>query len=132
MAVKTKTPSLVAVYGTLRPGGHNNTLLDDASHVGPDWVGPYTMLDMGGLPCVSTKETQYIMVDVYDVSEECLFRLDALEGHPWFYERRLIHTAYGDAWLYFIANETELGDSIPVPGEIADWIEYITGNKEVL
>ena len=78
----------VAVYGSLRKGFGNHGLLEDSIYVGEGITeARYTMLHLGGFPGVVKKGNTSITVELYDVDDETLRRLDRLEGHPNFYER---------------------------------------------
>ena len=78
----------VACYGSLRKGFGNHGLLDDSIYAGDAITeARYTMLHLGGFPGVVKKGNTSITVELYDVNEETLKRLDKLEGHPTFYER---------------------------------------------
>ena len=78
----------VAVYGSLRRGFGNHGLLEDSLFIGEALTeARYTMLHLGGFPGVVKKGNTSITVELYDVDEETLRRLDRLEGHPGFYER---------------------------------------------
>jgi gamma-glutamylcyclotransferase (GGCT)/AIG2-like uncharacterized protein YtfP len=94
---------LVAVYGTLRKGFWNHSLIEKSRFMGEAKTGPeWTMHITGGhFPVIVPGETS-IAIEVYDVSMETMHNLDTLEGYPLFYNRRLIKTPYGDAWIYFM------------------------------
>lgn len=93
---------LVFVYGTLKQGFSNNRLLrncryKDATasgielHNGPGF--PYAMRGEG-----------ITYGELYEVNDETLASLDALEGHPIFYNRELTPVQAGgtscEAWVY--------------------------------
>ena len=98
----------VFVYGTLKEGFHNNRLLTDAEKVDEGHtVQKYDMHFSGGLPYVlESGDTSKIHGEVYLVNNDTFARLDQLEGHPDFYERRItwIQPKLGaprKAWVYF-------------------------------
>ncbi len=104
----------VFVYGTLKAGFSNSALLDDATLVGADILAPeYTMYDLGAFPAVSIGGTTPITGEVWEVDDFTMSRLDTLEGYPHFYNRSLIPTAHGEAWLYHI-NDTSAYASRPM------------------
>jgi len=81
----------VFVYGTLLRGEPNNGLLATARFMGQArTTRPFTMFDMGKFPGVVVEATCAIEGEVYDVDAETLARLDLLEGHPNFYERKQV------------------------------------------
>jgi gamma-glutamylaminecyclotransferase len=116
----------VAVYGTLKSGFGNSGLLDDQEFVGQGVTSDYYPLEVEGLPYLHDikGEGEQVVVEVYDVTSECLQRLDRLEGHPSFYKRQVISISLDDwrktrAWVYFIQNRglsprAELTDSYGV------------------
>ena len=97
----------VFVYGTLRKGRGNYGLLERSIFVGSAvTVRKYAMY-VSGIPYVTELERETTIVgEVYEVDEFTLDRLDQLEGHPDFYERRKIKVFLEDgrkikAFLYF-------------------------------
>ena len=79
--------SKIFVYGTLRQGFGNHRLLEQADFLGSAvTVEDYSMFG-GGIPFVNPNVKKYPIVgEVYEVNENQLKRLDALEGHPdWYY-----------------------------------------------
>ena len=99
----------VAVYGTLKSGYGNSGLLDGQEFVGQGETESAYPLEVEGLPYLHDMrgEGSQVTVEVYDVSDECLARLDQLEGHPTFYKRRMASISMDDwsktqAWVYFI------------------------------
>ncbi len=115
--------SLVAVYGSLKAGfGNNLYLLGSASFKGK-WVTPpvYTMYSLGGFPGVHEDGETAIHIEVYEVTEPELLRLNQLEGFREgeedtnFYNRITIDTPYGDAFMY-IYNSPCSPESIVVNG----------------
>ncbi len=109
----------VAVYGTLREGCSNHLLMADSALLGEDSINGFEMFSAGGFPVVyHTDNDDSIVVEVYDVEEQRLKgQLDSLEGHPTWYKRERVKTAYGYAWLYVMqdvcykrGNKIESGD----------------------
>jgi gamma-glutamylcyclotransferase (GGCT)/AIG2-like uncharacterized protein YtfP len=101
----------VAVYGTLKAGYANSDLINSQSFLGGGFTSSAYPLEVDGLPYLHDVEGEgyNVEVELYDVDDECLDRLDSLEGHPNFYKRRVvdIHTDRGTqtkAWVYFIQN----------------------------
>lgn len=101
----------VAVYGTLRQGCRNNVLLSSSDFLGKTLTKEeYTLRTMGGCPAVDkTLATSPIVVEVYEVSQEVLSRLDRLEGYSskddYWYNRSPVDTVdFGEAMMYHIDN----------------------------
>ena len=101
----------VAVYGSLKHGHGNNRLLSESEFKGRGVTLPeYTMYSMGGFPCITEGGDTPIHIEVYEVDDRTFERLDFLEGYPRFYNRKEIETTYGTAWIYYIQDETYLGN----------------------
>lgn len=98
-------PIKVSVYGTLLSGFGNNRLLKDSKLLGESTVKG-TMYSYGPYPYVAL--THYdkigdVKVEVWEVDEPTLRRLDGLEGYPDFYDRSLVTTKdFGETWIYNI------------------------------
>lgn len=110
----------VFVYGTLKRGrGNYKVHLRDQEYLGSDvTVDKYIMGDVG-FPYVfpaSFSETYGledflcpVRGDVFMVTDECLSRLDRLEGVPSHYERIQVETvSNGTAWMYIQPDPTAL------------------------
>ncbi len=107
MADTTNHPGCrVLVYGSLKAGHGNHPLLHGSTFLGRMALpGPYVMLDLGFYPGVVRKQggdTATISAEVYQVSEETLYALDCLEGHPTYYKREKVETPWKKAWCYFL------------------------------
>lgn len=114
---------LVAVYGTLRAGFGNHTLLNGAVLVGQGRTVPeFTMLSAGFPVCLqgdTGAPKAPAVVEVYDLGaapdpERVLNRLDTLEGHPDWYQRQPIEVVLDSgkkctAWMYIM------------PGDVTDF-----------
>ena len=100
----------VFVYGTLKSGGEIrglNQFGEGASIVGkaktqyPD----YEMSDLGAFPGVFLNGKFHIQGEVWEVSDEVMEQLDAIEGYPDFYNKQIVHTTQGKAWMYFLPDK---------------------------
>jgi gamma-glutamylaminecyclotransferase len=91
----------VFVYGTLLRGEVNHDLLRAAVFLGPHRTLRCFMLHLvGAYPGVSRGGRTGVAGEVYDVDGHGLRRLDRLEDYPILYDRGLIPTPYGRAWIY--------------------------------
>jgi gamma-glutamylcyclotransferase (GGCT)/AIG2-like uncharacterized protein YtfP len=81
----------------------------------------FTMIDMGDYPAVINHGIYAIVGEVYTVSQETMIRLDALEECPDYYQRMMISTAYGDAWIYVL---NDMPDQQLPEIRSGDWVEY--------
>jgi gamma-glutamylcyclotransferase (GGCT)/AIG2-like uncharacterized protein YtfP len=116
---------LVAVYGSLRKGLHNHGLLAQSPQLGTDTAQGFKMYSMGGFPFITHEDAtpeDTITIEVYEVTPIEMRRLDRLEGYPSFYNRELIDTKFGKAWIYFIDGDK---DGYP-PVVDGDWLKYYT------
>ena len=95
------------MYGTLRRGFGNHTLMGDSEQLGTDTLNGFEMFTAGGFPVVyPTAKDDSIVVEVFEVTEDKLTGpLDMLEGHPRWYKRELVPTVFGDAWMYIMTDE---------------------------
>jgi len=102
-----KEMNKVFVYGTLRKGRGNYSILERSTFVGNAVTAIKYAMYVSGIPYVTELEHETNIVgEVYEVDEFTLNRLDRLEGHPHFYERRKIEVFLEDgrkikAFLYF-------------------------------
>lgn len=94
----------IFVYGSLKKGyGNYDYFLRNADFVSNAVTKePYKMYSLGGFPGVVKDAEVHIKGELYDVDVVQLARIDRLEGHPTFYERELIETNHGPAWMYFL------------------------------
>jgi len=97
----------VFVYGSLKSGGsirglnqfgEGATIVGKAKTSYPD----YNMVDLGAFPGVFMNGTKYILGEVWEVNDEVMEQLDAIEGYPDFYSRVQTQTSQGKAWMYFL------------------------------
>ena len=99
---------LVAVYGTLKSGHTNHDVLGDSSLIGVGKTVSKYAMQANSIPYVYEHEHRdQISVEVYEVdSDTTKLRVDNLESHPHFYERKLTDIELTDGrvktcWLYF-------------------------------
>ena len=91
----------VFVYGTLLRGEVNHRLLSGARFLGVFRTAPcFSLFLLGAYPGAVMGGRAAVSGEVYEVSRACLHRLDRLEEYPSLYDRRLIRTPHGPAWIY--------------------------------
>ena len=91
----------VFVYGTLLRGEVNHDLLQGAELLGPHRTAPcYTLYLTRAYPGLTLGGGTAVVGEVYALDNACLRRLDRLEDYPRLYDRRLIQSPYGRAWVY--------------------------------
>ena len=78
----------IAVYGTLKSMYGNNRLMQGSTLVGTGWITGHRLYEAGIPFVVKDNTADYsIQVEVYEVPEDQLPRIDSLEGHPTWYKR---------------------------------------------
>ncbi len=103
----------VFVYGSLRRGQSNHSLLDGASFLGVCRTAPrYTMWNLGAYPGVVPGGRDAIVGEVYRIDKRTLARLDELEAYPVLYTRERISTPFGPAWMYIYQGSNRGGTRI--------------------
>ncbi len=118
---------LLAVYGTLRRGLRRHKLLGGARLV---WEGllklPYRMVvSRSGIPyLVPSSCSRRVYVEVYEVSEDILKRIDYYEDAPELYKRVEVETPAGKAWIYVSTRRVK-----GVELASGDYMEYITTKR---
>jgi gamma-glutamylaminecyclotransferase len=109
---------LVFVYGTLLRGDVNHHLISGAEYLGPHRTAPcFALYLLGAYPGAVRGGMNAIVGEVYSVDRACLRRLDRLEDYPRLYDRRLLGSPYGRAWIYLYRGP--LHDRPMIPG--GDW-----------
>ena len=118
---------LVAAYGSLRASMHNHPhYLATSECKGTFKTEPeYTLHSLGSFPGLKLNGNHSIVMEVYEVDENTLKKLNHLEGYypgekATFYDRIEINTPWGKAFTYIYVNELSK-DSIVESG---DWVEY--------
>jgi gamma-glutamylcyclotransferase (GGCT)/AIG2-like uncharacterized protein YtfP len=108
----------VFVYGTLLRGEVNHRLLAGAERLGTHRTEPcFTLFHLGAYPGVALGGVTAIHGEVYAVDQAGMARLDQLEDYPRLYDRRLISTRFGRAWIYLYRGR--LADRAVIAG--GDW-----------
>ena len=102
----------VAVYGSLKREQYNHVLLKDAKFLCQEEfkfeglrMVPYTEVFPA---CVLSGDNKAypFLGEVYEIDESILRNLDMLEGYPNFYDRVIVPTVFGEAWLYYLKKES--------------------------
>jgi len=98
------------VYGTLKRGWGNHSLIKEADgkFLYKDFTKDKFCLSTVGFPymfrCASDCTYRgYVLGEVYLVPKTKIYLIDALEGHPEWYNREIIELQNGDkAWAYIM------------------------------
>lgn len=116
---------LVGVYGTLKKGFNNHQYLKKAKFIYPDFINGI----LGYYLIPKSKESPYevklptfvnvgnnsVFVEVYEVDDKTLDKLDKLETHPDVYKRTKMTTASGlDIYVYIWKHEM-------IPTDLSTW-----------
>lgn len=97
---------LVFVYGTLKKGFGNHTLLANSKFLGTDVVKDHTLIQSPGFPYMVESEGSQARGEVYEVDERIVRYLDALEGYPTHYQKKEIRTEGGrEVFTYYLDPE---------------------------
>lgn len=103
---------MVFVYGLLKEGykGHVAMERANARYVGEHTTeDKYFMYDLGAYPGVVYGGVTAIKGEVWEV--DLLSPIDRYEGYPYNFDRTLIETPYGPAWMYTVGPTNVAGIS---------------------
>jgi len=74
---------LVFVYGRMKQGGADHSILAGARFLGQTLTAPkYELVDMGGLPGLTMEGSMAVQGELYAVNQRTLTSLDEFEDHP--------------------------------------------------
>jgi len=123
----------VAVYGSLRKGLGNHRVLGESKMIGTQWIPDYEMFSLGSYPGIRSGDS-HILVEVYEVDDDTLQRLDTLEGYHGsnadnFYDREEVSTDYGTALIYTLQGHRYKSQPIVESG---DWTKHSVQFKELI
>ncbi len=96
---------LIFVYGTLRPGCHAYDFLEGRTNlIGEARIPGAELYNLGAYPGVKLSEDQDKTVtgNILEITDDHLWeRLDAYEGYPRLYDRKIVQTTTGqNCWVY--------------------------------
>lgn len=78
----------IFVYGTLKRGRHNSSLLKNATYLGQYYTGKGYSLYVDRLPfMVVEKDGEGVIGELYKIDNTIRRNLDILESHPTYYKR---------------------------------------------
>jgi len=123
----------VAVYGSLRKGLHNHSLLNGETFVGQFETDPeFSLVDLGSFPGLLKDGNTAVLMEVYEVDATKLKRLDGLEGYRGknsnnFYNREKIESPFGPLFTYFYNKNSELIKANII--STGDWTDYVRTKK---
>lgn len=115
----------VFVYGTLKGANHVRGL---SQFPGAKFIAhattteaQYRMMDLGAFPAVMCGGDSDIIGEVWEVDDDTFEILDHIEGYPTFYNRKIVQTNAGDAWMYYFVEETEIYQEIQSQQGLLEW-----------
>jgi gamma-glutamylcyclotransferase (GGCT)/AIG2-like uncharacterized protein YtfP len=110
----------VFVYGTLKRGNRTRgmDMMGQAQFIAEAVTveADYSLYDLGSFPAVSRIGENRIAGEVWEVDDEMMKVLDNIEGYPNFYNRSVVTTTEGDAWMYHIDDVAQTTLCIKVAG----------------
>tara|TARA_Y100001973_G_C5156014_1_gene310794 strand:- start:737 stop:1126 length:390 start_codon:yes stop_codon:yes gene_type:complete len=119
------------VYGTLKKGYSNHSIIQKTTYIG-DFIS-IDRFDLSGysFPKIYPNDQgKRIKGEIYDLYEQDFIATDMLEGNGSFYRREIRkfqrNNEIIEAWIYIILQP---GCSIEVPGSIIDWDYSLTENS---
>lgn len=133
---------IVAVYGTLKKGGWNHGILycrderseGGARHIQDGIVPGYELFEYGFPVALPTEKVYGVRVELYEVDEHCIGRLDRLENNGVMFNRKTVTTAdalecqmYIGSPDYFVPSR--MRRVTPVDG-VFDWKPFRSGYEE--
>ena len=126
--------TLVFVYGSLKRGFSNHSILAGAEYKGEAYTrNKYAMAHLEGFPGVIKEASDVkcfgrILGELYEVDDYVSKRLDQLESNGSFYNREQVFVEYMNnfrrdiAWMYFLIHISRPQFIMPVNGFI-NWRE---------
>ena len=85
----------VFVYGTLKQGFGNHSLLAESKFLGQDTLEDHTLILPTAFPYMIEWRGGEVNGEVYEIDEQTSLSLDALEGYPSHYQKKTITTKTG-------------------------------------
>ena len=99
---------LIGVYGTLKRGHGNHSLIRHAPFHGTSYLKDVGVTKRTGFPFAYRSKGAKTFIEIYEVNKATLSAVDRLEGHPHWYKRELFNVAGKDVWVYL--NQAEEGN----------------------
>ena len=100
---------IIFVYGTLKKKYGNNFRLKDCPFLGEKVLTDIGLYDLGPFPMAIWQEGAKVVCEAYECSPEVVHGLDALEGHPYFYERTPVNSDGLRGYVYLGKKEQVKG-----------------------
>lgn len=121
-AVRTENGVRIAVYGTLRRGGHLHKNIRNAKFIGTTRIPGYRLCVEGYVPfALPASEDKSIVVEVYDVSLRVFGRIFISESPN--YKPKIVQTEFGPAVMFEGVPKRAFCDKDIPDGDFIRWIE---------
>lgn len=94
------------MYGTLKHNGRISLLSQPGAKlitVTETAMPLYDMINLGSFPGVLVGGDSYVVGELWEVDNEAMKDLDRIEGYPTFYNRQIVETLHGPAWMYYLS-----------------------------
>ena len=96
------------VYGRMKQGGADHSVLSESRFLGQAQTAPkYDLVDLGGLPGLTTEGGMVVQGEIYAVNEQTLASLDEFEDHPDTFHRDDLLLADGREVLGYVLPPTQ-------------------------
>ena len=113
----------IFVYGTLRPECRAYDLLKGRTTlIGSGTLQGAELYNLGSFPGlkISDDPTKVVHGVILEINDDKLpDRLDQYEGYPVLYDRQVVETSHGPAWVYVFNRDVDVHKRI----ESGDWLK---------
>ncbi len=117
---------LVFVYGRMKQGGEDHSILAGSRFLGQTQTAPvYDLIDLGGLPGLTTDGSMVVHGELYAVDARTLTSLDEFEDHPDTFHRDTLLLEDGREVLGYVLPSTQ-ATGFPRLGS-GSWNEALAG-----
>lgn len=123
----------VFVYGTLMRGQRNHDFIEDSEFLYEKKTKPlYSLYSLGAYPAMAGGGEISVSGEVFLLTKKDLKRIDCLEGHPKYYERKQIELEDGEIVDTYLMPEKKIHqhDGILIrPGNWKKFNEVVNSKK---
>lgn len=103
----------VFVYGSLKKGFQNHSLLKESKFIGNAEISGYKMYNLGYFPGIVESDAKNIVKgEIYKIDKNVETRLDYLEGIPHLYRKEYINTEFGVCIVYVYNRDVSMDEII--------------------
>ena len=117
----------IFVYGTLKRNfiatGLNR--FPEADYIGGAVTtdAKYTLYDLGRFPAAMLDGDSHIKGEMWSLTDDLMKVIDYYEGYPSLFDRTMIDTSAGQAWMYHLSSSTNFSPKKIEPdvNNIVEW-----------